>query len=111
MYLKREGNGGIPHGEPLSVHGADGDPEQVGVVARQLRDVGGHLAAVVGLALVVQLADGRGEVLELGNHELGLERPREQVDVLPDNPGNEDDLSYSLTYVLRCRAMKKKSKF
>ena len=45
--LEGEGGVDVPQGEPLAVHGADGDSPVLVTVLGQLRDVGSHITLIV----------------------------------------------------------------
>ena len=45
--LEGEGGVDVPQGEPLAVHGADGDSPVLVTVLGQLRDVGSHISLIV----------------------------------------------------------------
>ena len=84
--LDREVNPGIARRVALSVNGAEGEAELVGIGLGQveLRDVVGRLAVAVFARLGKHAVDLAAEVFEVGNHEVALQRPFDQQDVVAD---------------------------
>ena len=84
--LDGEGHLDVADRVALAVDGAQTDAPVVGVHALQLRDVRGHLAAVLVLARPVERLDLARELLELGDDQLAPERPRDQHHVFVHRP-------------------------
>lgn len=79
--LQGERNVGVSDGKPLAVDGADADAPIIRVHPRQLGNVAGHFSIAVAFGHPVYLFNIFDEVLEVGDDELALERPRDQNDV------------------------------
>lgn len=89
--LNGKGNIRVANAKPLAVNCTDRDAPTVRIDAGQLRNVAGHFAVRVALALPVDILNVLCEALEIGNDKLIAECFRYQDNVVRDDAAREKE--------------------